>query len=315
MNVADPLPAGVLVFHDRLIPPFMFDIDPDLKGSPWLRDYPGIGNFDGWPLLLKLPHGVVLKLLQAERHLRALHVAIRSFIETEPYALRRDLELAGSEHVYRLSRVTDAPDSIGLVAGDAVHCIRSALDHLAYAEAEKGVAALGRGMNDKEIRSVEFPVADTPERYASQVGRLGMKLLRTQFLALIRPLQPFHQPAGWGADTSPLWNISELDNTDKHRTVNTTGFANPMVSIRNPNLPPYVPVVPRSRPRKWQLGTEVWRWRFEEPHPEVEMEVHPEFSVAFEDSPEFPIVGADAAIAKWLGQIVETVFFPATRLP
>jgi hypothetical protein len=45
------------------------------------------------------------------------------------------------------------------------------------------------------------------------------------------------------------------------------------------------------------------------------MEVHPEFSVAFEDSPELPIVGADAAIAKWLGQIVETVFFPATRLP
>jgi hypothetical protein len=45
------------------------------------------------------------------------------------------------------------------------------------------------------------------------------------------------------------------------------------------------------------------------------MQLHPEFSVAFEDSPEFPIHGADRVLQKWLGYLVETVFLPYNDLP
>jgi hypothetical protein len=229
--------SGILVTDDRVLPPWLFDVLPELEKNPWLREFPGIGNFDAWSELLRLPHGVILKLLRAEEHIRVLHNAIHEFIESGPYELRRELEQEGLEHVYRLSKVTDPPERIGLLAGDAVHCVRSALDHLAYAEAEKGVSILGRKMTDREFRTVEFPIADTPARYATQVNRLGMTLLGKGFLALIEPLQPFNNPSGWGHETNPLWNISELDNTDKHRTVNTTGFANPMVSIRGSSTP------------------------------------------------------------------------------
>ena len=290
----------------------MFDHLPELQQRPWLRNYRHLACFDNWPLLIRLPRGVLLKLLRAEQHMRALNTAIDAFIKTEPYALRREVEFDGLEHVYKIDKITDAPDQIGLLSGDAAHCIRSALDHLAYAVAEKGVTIHGRGMTDREFRTVHFPIADTKDRYATQINKPGMLHIDQSFFTLVEPLQPFNKPDGRPVELNPLWNVSELDNTDKHRTVNTTGFANQMVKIMNPDLPRYVPVLPTTRPREWELNAEVWRWRFDEPYPEVDMKLEPEFSVALKDSPELPIIGAVRAFEVWLSWILERIFWPAS---
>lgn len=73
------------------------------------------------------------KIARGREHIAELTAEINGFLETEPYAVDRQLELDGRVDLYVVSRDTPAPASIGLLIGDAAHNLRSALDHLAIA--------------------------------------------------------------------------------------------------------------------------------------------------------------------------------------
>jgi hypothetical protein len=269
-----------------------------------------VGLFTEYPWLTQLPWGVQLKLRRAEEHMRALNAAIYEFMETEPYAIGRHLELDGRDHVYTISKLANAPDRIGILAGDCVHCIRSSLDHLAYALAQKGVAQLCREMTRTEFTTISFPIYDNAGWYTSKINKPGMLLIHQDFFAVVEPLQPYAYP---NSMSSPLWNISELDNSDKHRVIATTGGTHPSVQVMDEDLPPFVPtLVPW--PGEWELGTEVWRFRFEEPHPEMDMKVRPIFSVSLKDAPYPPVMAADTTLDVWLQWICEKVFQPLLGL-
>src|SRR4051812_7680913 len=82
---------------------------------------------EGHPL-----EGVRLKLVRADEHLETLDNQITSFLEREPYSVSYERKPDGSEHIYRAHVVEDPPLALGVLIGDCLQNMRSALDHLVW---------------------------------------------------------------------------------------------------------------------------------------------------------------------------------------
>jgi hypothetical protein len=98
------------------------------------------------------------------------------------------------------------------LAGDVVHNLRVALDHLAQQLALIGCPTL----TQKELRGVEFPIAETHAKYESDKAR-KVKGMRSEAVLAIDTLKPYK------GGNEVLWRLHELDNIDKHRTLFTLG--------------------------------------------------------------------------------------------
>jgi hypothetical protein len=97
------------------------------------------------------------------------------------------------------------PFEILSTAGDVIHSLRSALDHLAYQ-----LAIVGSGKPPS--RRVEFPIAKDRDTYEAEKVR-KVQGIRPEAVKVIDDLKPYKG----GNDV--LWRIHELDNIDKHRFV------------------------------------------------------------------------------------------------
>lgn len=96
------------------------------------------------------------------------------------------------------------------LAGDIIHNLRSALDHLAYQLALIGSPSL----SEPELKQIEFPIADSFTKYeAIKIGKV--KGMRPEAVGAIDALKPYRT----GNDA--LWRIHQLDIIDKHRTLFT----------------------------------------------------------------------------------------------
>lgn len=154
--------------------------------------------------------GVRAKIARAEQHLQAFqaawqahsaittHVALES-IEEVPEGRRATVSITSGEL---------APD-LGVPLGDAVHNLRSSLDHLVC---QLAIAARNPAACDK----TQFPIfaTDTPDN-RRRIQR-WIRHTSTAAQAEIVALQPFNRQS---VDPSSdlLWLLSELDNIDKHR--------------------------------------------------------------------------------------------------
>jgi hypothetical protein len=94
-------------------------------------------------------------------------------------------------------------------AGDVVHCLRSALDHLAFQ-----LAAVGSGKVPS--RCVTFPIAKDRDTYEREKAR-KVEGIRPEAIKEIDRLEPYKGGTKEFSDT--LWRIHELDIIDKHRFV------------------------------------------------------------------------------------------------
>ena len=96
--------------------------------------------------------GARLKVERARKHLDLLRQETRAFTEGKPYGVRAEFDAERSEYAIRI-RLRDpdtrVPIGLSLIAGDAVHNLRSALDHLAWQ-----LAIIGTGPG----RFTQFPL-------------------------------------------------------------------------------------------------------------------------------------------------------------
>ena len=163
--------------------------------------------------------GVEAKIDRAKQHLDALNGAIETYLDKDPYRFVSDEHT--DEHSYRYEIFLEVdefpPDEMwGPIIGDAVHNLRSALDHLAWELALPET-------REQTPRRIEFPIfLDDPAQNAEARGRLAVKLacLRPESHALVDAAQPYNT----GNPHHPLWLLQALWNTDKHRTLHTAGF-------------------------------------------------------------------------------------------
>jgi hypothetical protein len=173
--------------------------------------------------------GARLKTRRAHNLLVGLEKRVQRFIDSDPYAIYSLKDPHAREHVIFL-KVTKAPrlHDWAIVAGDAVHNLRSALDHVVW---ELTIRGLGKPPFPltKDWRRIEFPVfrerrvylyGPNPNSTKEGVSGSGLYKIRSidpRFYALFDSLQPFHD--GPKRDRNLLQVLQELDLIDKHRAL------------------------------------------------------------------------------------------------
>ena len=142
--------------------------------------------------------------------------------------VRLDYDATTGYHVYRVTAWhSDATiRRWGLITGDAVHNLRSALDHVVWQLAcyKTGGAGLP-SVPEHEKRAVQFPIVKAPttaERKDPRTFRASgaLKHVLPEHRAIIYEHQPFGSRYNFGhAEVHPFTRLQILSNIDKHRTI------------------------------------------------------------------------------------------------
>lgn len=171
-----------------------------------------------------IPKSVRLKLKWANDHIDLLENEVKMFLADGPYAWSREVEDPGADgsgkvHVFKWSTYTEPPPELALRAGDAIHNIRSALDHLVVALAHVGAAEQAKVLTQSELRKIAFPVAHNETQFLGTVQRGSLLCVDPMAKAFIEVNQPFRSSPKH-PEAHFLSLLAYLDNIDKHRTLN-----------------------------------------------------------------------------------------------
>jgi hypothetical protein len=258
---------------------------------------------------VSLPWNVTLKLDRAAKHVHALEVAQEQFLAGDPYTYRRAIEGGtgegdGTDHVFRWERYTPPPDCLGLIAGDAIHNARSALDHLAVALAEHGAGVAGVTMTRQEEAGIQFPIVLTHADFVEQVRRGRLQHVDCAARALIEARQPYR--VSNDPELAHLMRINRLDNADKHRAITPVAHAIEIVNTGWPadllsTYPKFPPNPPAPGDRYGEAGTEIFRYTFATPQREVDVPCEVRFGVILFNTP--PFYRLSSQIEEWIGTV------------
>jgi hypothetical protein len=161
--------------------------------------------------------GPLAKVNRARFHLRTLNREIGAFKRSKSAEFLREEDLDAGEVVLRLKVLREPKNpEWGLLAGDLVHNLRSALDHL--------VCQLVLLHGGKPSRENQFPIVRVKNDYWLPQGH-RTESVRDRLLAGIPDderapidgVQPYN--AGDKAGITTLALLSQLSNADKHRVI------------------------------------------------------------------------------------------------
>lgn len=153
-----------------------------------------------------------LKLLRAVEHLRVLQSTVDRWAQEQPCVSVIQADVKTREHSWYVRVVQEPSDPvIPLLIGEAAHCLRQALDHLAYR-----LAAAIHGMDPPpNEESAGFPIytGNSHQLDSTLQAKIApKKSLPAGLYAILDGLQPYK-----GGDNEYLAALHLLDNTDKHR--------------------------------------------------------------------------------------------------
>ena len=155
-----------------------------------------------------------LRLERSQEHLKALNDArTEVFAESDD---RFNFTLIGKTNSQRTKLLFHVKDMAplpslrwGMYVGDAVHSLRSALDHLVYATA------------NEPTRQCGFPICTTAKDWAIESPAI-LWSVPDEIRALIDAAQPYHR--GDASHSHPLAVLNALWNLDKHKTIPVTAL-------------------------------------------------------------------------------------------
>jgi hypothetical protein len=153
--------------------------------------------------------GARLKVIRAYHHFKTLNGKIDRALKGQRNGVLGGYESDGREYVYRADIRWQPPEDWGLIFGDAIHNLRSALDHVVYDLVIRN--------QQVSTTKTEFPIYADPNLYKAP-GEAAKKLAGVDPTdqKFIEQAQPYHasQPK-----YHALWVIRALDIIDKHRTL------------------------------------------------------------------------------------------------
>jgi hypothetical protein len=125
-------------------------------------------------------------------------------MNSDPYGVGREINPQTGDYVFRLKVHKEPRRDWAAIIGDAVHNLRSALDHLMVALVE---------FNGGTVTSAtEFPIFENVQSYkAKKSGKVAGASQKA--IDLIDEAKPFK------GGNDGLWLIHKLDIIDKHRTL------------------------------------------------------------------------------------------------
>jgi hypothetical protein len=145
----------------------------------------------------------LLKLQRAGRHIAELSALVS---KTRPFPLVLKTDIQTGQRTLGCKKNEAVADIIALLCGDAIHNLRSALDH-AYWEIVSPHCSAG------ELRDVQFPFSSKAERLDKAIQRRKGHCAGTGFYCAVRNLKPYGDLGG----NLLLFLIHEMDVTDKHK--------------------------------------------------------------------------------------------------
>jgi hypothetical protein len=155
------------------------------------------------------------KIERAAEHLDALGAELRAFSDRDPHGISADAELDKGRQVLRFREREKPPIKLGLIFGDFIHNLRSALDSL--------VCQLAYLNGAESCDRTQFPICGTAEQFAEQVKRRRLAGLRSDHIASIETLQPYE---GRYLDAQlALVVVRDFDNIDKHQAIHAAATA------------------------------------------------------------------------------------------
>jgi hypothetical protein len=248
---------------------------------------------------------------RAHKHLQDLKAERDGWIDAALKTVVEEPDPEGSGY-YAAWVTPPIPDhaSLSLTAGDCLQCLRSSLDHLALELAAKFTSPLP----DDIEQDSEFPIFGNADgRGQERFNQLrskgalagqpapGTGLSKTRGIdraaqTIIEGLQPYHR--GNAYESHPLWQLTLLNNIDKHRALHVVGAAMSEASLPVGRPGSWVNVagigVPGNKPHTIQIlgdiaaegRTKVARWAMLpiDPSKEMHMGFAPVLDIAFDFS-------------------------------
>jgi hypothetical protein len=180
-----------------------------------------------------LPLDYQHKLQWADHHLGPLHDEVAGFLQEKSYDVIPDMDADSGRHVLRVKWKTAPLTSWGLMAGDVLFNLKSALDHIVF--------ALSIYNPPISPLTPQFPIFTerTGDNGFDKNGKSRLKHVHPGAFTAIERMQPYQSPDPNG---HPLALLNELHNRDKHRL-----------------LPVVVLTVNRIYGSYWGSLTESWR--------------------------------------------------------
>lgn len=153
------------------------------------------------------------KMKRADEHLRTLTREINDFLDKHPQRVTRETDMEKALYIYHVyaEALTAPPHRFGLIAADAIHNMRSALDHAAW--------QLALLRTDKPARTTAFPIFTQRDDKALCRMVCSMPL---QCQVALEAVQPYH---GEYPRLHLLAILHRLWNMDKHRAIPVTSHA------------------------------------------------------------------------------------------
>jgi hypothetical protein len=145
-----------------------------------------------------------LKVQRAKKHI-ADFTARMIALENTCIATVEHHEQGGQSLIHEIPDVGNALDNLSLIAGDAIHNLRSALDFAWY-------STISRCLPDWLSDNTKFPVRETRENVE---GALHGIEVDTRCIPLFECIMTQIQPYK-GGHNSAVWTLHNLDISDKH---------------------------------------------------------------------------------------------------
>ncbi len=155
--------------------------------------------------------GVYLKLRRAEEHIQTLRDETTAFRERDPkpFGFRTEIESgpgkARDDALYAVVR-EQPPASLGLIVGDVIQNVRSALDYLVYEFSSP---------ENRSKNGTQFPICDTRAKFLGRRNQAKIAGIAGEERALIERTQPYEW--NYPQTDHPLIHLREFSNRDKHR--------------------------------------------------------------------------------------------------
>lgn len=160
--------------------------------------------------------GVVAKFNRSKQQFDVLRSEIKEFLEQDPrpHYSRGYFDPEAWEWIERFQVREPPPLRFGVILGDCLHNLRSALDLLICQ------LTLLDGGTVADCETTQYPIASKSEEQFEGTADYRIPMLSKRHRAMVKQSQPYR--AGEDASTHPLLVLAELSNADKHRVLNPT---------------------------------------------------------------------------------------------
>jgi len=148
-----------------------------------------------------------VKIERAEKHIKDFGLACQSFFEANQYRIGRKDDPQTRQCTFYVTSVPEIPPEIAVIAGDAFHSLRSALDYLAWGLVEASGNTPVEGVTG-------YPICESPSKYKTEHIR-KVEGMRKEAIDFVNGTEPYK--GGHKDPSNTLWRIHELDKIDKHR--------------------------------------------------------------------------------------------------